>query len=207
MASPPLDPPPTAWVWCTSRLPPCLFTRFTSRPHSPAPLPPPQPPTAASMPGSLGLFYPGPCADLGYVSFCPNVPVVSEDSPTVTLNYIAEYLQPDGSRSAEGPVCSRCRDMSNTTLPGYPPHVPPTGQGSYPTSTLAGMVPGSEFSGNPYSHPQYTSYNDAWRFSNPALLMPHPEAPPLQLLPLPMTVTSYHGNQINLQDPWWKHGH
>lgn len=32
--------------------------------------------------------------------------------------------------------------MANTTLPGYPPHVPPTGQGSYPTSTLAGMVPG-----------------------------------------------------------------
>ncbi|XP_044033982.1 paired box protein Pax-2b isoform X9 [Siniperca chuatsi] len=92
------------------------------------------------------------------------------------------------------------RDMANTTLPGYPPHVPPTGQGSYPTSTLAGMVPGSEFSGNPYSHPQYTTYNEAWRFSNPALLMPHREAPPLPLLPLPMTVTSYHGNQINLQD-------
>ncbi|XP_051503524.1 paired box protein Pax-2a isoform X5 [Xyrauchen texanus] len=62
------------------------------------------------------------------------------------------------------------RDMASTTLPGYPPHVPPTGQGSYPTSTLAGMVPGSDFSGNPYSHPQYTTYNDAWRFSNPALL-------------------------------------
>uniref|UniRef100_A0A8C2CS61 Paired box 2b n=1 Tax=Cyprinus carpio TaxID=7962 RepID=A0A8C2CS61_CYPCA len=62
------------------------------------------------------------------------------------------------------------RDMANTTLPGYPPHVPPTGQGSYPTSTLAGMVPGSEFSGNPYSHPQYTTYNEAWRFSNPAIL-------------------------------------
>ncbi|XP_011486553.1 paired box protein Pax-2 isoform X7 [Oryzias latipes] len=92
------------------------------------------------------------------------------------------------------------RDMANTTLPGYPPHVPPTGQGSYPTSTLAGMVPGSEFSGNPYSHPQYTTYNEAWRFSNPALLMPHREARPLPLLPLPMTVTSYHRNQINLQD-------
>lgn len=40
-------------------------------------------------------------------------------------------------------VCvSAGRDMANTTLPGYPPHVPPTGQGSYPTSTLAGMVPG-----------------------------------------------------------------
>uniref|UniRef100_A0A8C4XDA4 Paired box 2a n=1 Tax=Erpetoichthys calabaricus TaxID=27687 RepID=A0A8C4XDA4_ERPCA len=62
------------------------------------------------------------------------------------------------------------RDMASTTLPGYPPHVPPTGQGSYPTSTLAGMVPGSEFSGNPYTHPQYTTYNEAWRFSNPALL-------------------------------------
>lgn len=32
------------------------------------------------------------------------------------------------------------------------------------------FFPGSEFSGNPYSHPQYTTYNEAWRFSNPALL-------------------------------------
>uniref|UniRef100_A0A672QBA6 Paired box protein Pax-2a n=1 Tax=Sinocyclocheilus grahami TaxID=75366 RepID=A0A672QBA6_SINGR len=67
-------------------------------------------------------------------------------------------------------VTGKIRDMASTTLPGYPPHVPPTGQGSYPTSTLAGMVPGSDFSGNPYSHPQYTTYNEAWRFSNPALL-------------------------------------
>ncbi|XP_076142616.1 paired box protein Pax-2a isoform X1 [Alosa pseudoharengus] len=92
------------------------------------------------------------------------------------------------------------RDMASTTLPGYPPHVPPTGQGSYPTSTLAGMVPGSDFSGNPYSHPQYTTYNEAWRFSNPALLMPHPGAPRRPLLPLRMTATSYHGNQIKLKD-------
>lgn len=34
------------------------------------------------------------------------------------------------------------RNIANTTLPGYPPHVPPTGQGSYPTSTLAGMAAG-----------------------------------------------------------------
>lgn len=32
------------------------------------------------------------------------------------------------------------------------------------------IAAGSEFSGNPYSHPQYTAYNEAWRFSNPALL-------------------------------------
>ncbi|XP_053547586.1 paired box protein Pax-2 isoform X4 [Bombina bombina] len=39
-----------------------------------------------------------------------------------------------------------------------------SGPQSYP------VVTGSEFSGNPYSHPQYTTYNEAWRFSNPALL-------------------------------------
>uniref|UniRef100_A0A2I3G611 Paired box 2 n=1 Tax=Nomascus leucogenys TaxID=61853 RepID=A0A2I3G611_NOMLE len=44
------------------------------------------------------------------------------------------------SRTQTYPVVTG-RDMASTTLPGYPPHVPPTGQGSYPTSTLAGMVP------------------------------------------------------------------
>ncbi|XP_044795980.1 paired box protein Pax-5 isoform X4 [Bubalus bubalis] len=62
------------------------------------------------------------------------------------------------------------RDLASTTLPGYPPHVPPAGQGSYSAPTLTGMVPGSDFSGNPYSHPQYPSYNDSWRFPNPGLL-------------------------------------
>lgn len=37
------------------------------------------------------------------------------------------------------------RDLASTTLPGYPPHVPPAGQGSYSAPTLTGMVPG-EFS-------------------------------------------------------------
>uniref|UniRef100_G1RXJ9 Paired box 2 n=1 Tax=Nomascus leucogenys TaxID=61853 RepID=G1RXJ9_NOMLE len=69
------------------------------------------------------------------------------------------------SRTQTYPVVTG-RDMASTTLPGYPPHVPPTGQGSYPTSTLAGMVPGSEFSGNPYSSPYY--YSAAPRGSAPA---------------------------------------
>ncbi|XP_021077772.1 paired box protein Pax-5 isoform X4 [Mus pahari] len=38
------------------------------------------------------------------------------------------------------------------------------GPQSYP------IVTGSEFSGSPYSHPQYSSYNDSWRFPNPGLL-------------------------------------
>uniref|UniRef100_A0A8C3C2U9 Paired-box protein 2 C-terminal domain-containing protein n=1 Tax=Cairina moschata TaxID=8855 RepID=A0A8C3C2U9_CAIMO len=60
--------------------------------------------------------------------------------------------------------------LASTTLPGYPPHVPPAGQGSYSAPALTGMVPGSEFSGSPYSHPQYSTYNDSWRFPNPGLL-------------------------------------
>uniref|UniRef100_A0A4W2E996 Paired domain-containing protein n=1 Tax=Bos indicus x Bos taurus TaxID=30522 RepID=A0A4W2E996_BOBOX len=38
------------------------------------------------------------------------------------------------------------------------------GPQSYP------IVTGSDFSGSPYSHPQYPSYNDSWRFPNPGLL-------------------------------------
>nr|XP_040043278.1 paired box protein Pax-5 [Gasterosteus aculeatus aculeatus] len=41
------------------------------------------------------------------------------------------------------------RDLSSTTLPGYPPHVPPTGQGSYSTPSLTGMVPGDVYSATP----------------------------------------------------------
>uniref|UniRef100_A0A8C7Z324 Paired box 5 n=1 Tax=Oryzias sinensis TaxID=183150 RepID=A0A8C7Z324_9TELE len=63
------------------------------------------------------------------------------------------------------------RDLASTTLPGYPPHVPPTGQGSYSTPSLPGMVPGGDFSGSPYSHPQYSTYNESWRFPNPSLLV------------------------------------
>ncbi|XP_035274185.1 paired box protein Pax-5-like isoform X3 [Anguilla anguilla] len=62
------------------------------------------------------------------------------------------------------------RDLAGTTLPGYPPHVPPTGQGSYSTPTLSSMVPGGDFSSSPYSHPQYSSYNESWRFPSPGLL-------------------------------------
>ncbi|XP_060780725.1 paired box protein Pax-2a isoform X2 [Neoarius graeffei] len=93
-------------------------------------------------------------------------PGLDEVKPSLSTSASSEL---GSSVSQSYPVVTG-RDMASTTLPGYPPHVPPTGQGSYPTSTLAGMVPGSDFSGNPYSHPQYTTYNEAWRFSNPALL-------------------------------------
>eukprot|EP00058_Branchiostoma_floridae_P028249 XP_002613740.1 paired box protein [Branchiostoma floridae] len=95
------------------------------------------------------------------------------------------------------------RDM-NSTLPGYPPHAPPSnlsGQTGYPSNTMAtGLVPpivlpsasnsyssastmsgsdySSQFSGVPYTHAQYSShYNDAWnqmRYPTPGILSSYP---------------------------------
>ncbi|KAJ4948343.1 hypothetical protein JOQ06_019878, partial [Pogonophryne albipinna] len=62
-------------------------------------------------------------------------------TPSSTPSYPAHTYGPCYNQYARQPFIAG-RDMASTTLPGYPPHVPPTGQGSYPTSTLAGMVPG-----------------------------------------------------------------
>ncbi|XP_072280136.1 paired box protein Pax-2 isoform X11 [Pyxicephalus adspersus] len=179
---------------------------------------------------SLTPFTPSSLASSGLADLQPFQMALTVDASTPTYSSFTHHGPPYGQFGSQPLIAGR--DMTSTTLPGYPPHVPPTGQGSYPTSTLAGMVPGtnvsvhhsvqpveccsclssskpclfhcrtgsgSEFSGNPYSHPQYTTYNEAWRFSNPALLMPHPGAPHLPLLPLPMTATSYHGNHMRVQ--------
>nr|XP_025036195.1 paired box protein Pax-8-like [Pelodiscus sinensis] len=53
------------------------------------------------------------------------------------------------------------REMVSSTLPGYPPHIPTSGQGSYASSAIAGM--GS-------SHSPYATYGEAWRFPNSSLL-------------------------------------
>ncbi|KAM3939381.1 paired box protein Pax-5 isoform 2-T2 [Leptodactylus fuscus] len=49
---------------------------------------------------------------------------------------------------------------------------PPSGDlgGTVPGPQSYPIVTGSDFSGSPYSHPQYSSYNDSWRFPNPGLL-------------------------------------
>ncbi|XP_032869764.1 paired box protein Pax-8-like isoform X2 [Amblyraja radiata] len=62
------------------------------------------------------------------------------------------------------------REMMGSTLPGYPPHIPANSQASYTSSAIAGMVTGNEYSGGPYTHSHYTSYNDAWRFTNSGLI-------------------------------------
>ncbi|XP_039707682.1 paired box protein Pax-8 isoform X4 [Pteropus medius] len=78
------------------------------------------------------------------------------------------------------------REMVGPTLPGYPPHIPTSGQGSYASSAIAGMVAGSDYSGNAYGHTPYSTYGEAWRFPNSSLLSspyyysptPRPSAPP-----------------------------
>ena len=40
-------------------------------------------------------------------------------------------------------------------------------------SLLFLCLSGGDFSGSPYSHPQYSTYNDSWRFPNPSLLGNH----------------------------------
>ncbi|XP_030059395.1 paired box protein Pax-2 isoform X3 [Microcaecilia unicolor] len=117
---------------------------------------------------SITPFTPTSLASSGLAELQPLQMALSVDASMPAYNVFPHH-GPSYEQFSSQPLRAG-RDMASTTLPGYPPHVPPTGQGSYPTSTLAGMVPGSEFSGNPYSHPQYTTYNEAWRFSNPALL-------------------------------------
>ncbi|CAJ1070325.1 paired box protein Pax-8 isoform X6 [Xyrichtys novacula] len=62
------------------------------------------------------------------------------------------------------------RDMVSSTLPGYPPHIPSPAQTGYTSSAITGMVAGAEYSGQTYSHSPYTTYSDAWRFTNSSIL-------------------------------------
>uniref|UniRef100_A0A3P8TAL8 Paired box protein Pax-8 n=1 Tax=Amphiprion percula TaxID=161767 RepID=A0A3P8TAL8_AMPPE len=62
------------------------------------------------------------------------------------------------------------RDMVSSTLPGYPPHIPSPAQTGYSSSAITGMVAGTDYSGQSYTHSPYTSYSEAWRFTNSSIL-------------------------------------
>uniref|UniRef100_A0A7M4DUR6 Paired box protein Pax-8 n=1 Tax=Crocodylus porosus TaxID=8502 RepID=A0A7M4DUR6_CROPO len=68
------------------------------------------------------------------------------------------------------------RELGGPTLPGYPPPMPSSGQGSL-APAIAAMVAGSEYPTGAYSHPPY-SYSEAWRFPGPGLLGECPRFPP-----------------------------
>ncbi|XP_035291421.1 paired box protein Pax-8-like isoform X5 [Anguilla anguilla] len=62
------------------------------------------------------------------------------------------------------------RDMVSSTLPGYPPHIPGGGQTGFASSAITSMVAGTDYSSQAYTHSPYSSYSDAWRFTNSAIL-------------------------------------
>ncbi|XP_048877026.1 paired box protein Pax-8 isoform X5 [Brienomyrus brachyistius] len=62
------------------------------------------------------------------------------------------------------------RDMMSSTLPGYPPHIPSSSQAGYASSAITGMVSGTDYSGQTYGPSPYTSYSEAWRFTNSSIL-------------------------------------
>ncbi|XP_026110605.1 paired box protein Pax-8 isoform X1 [Carassius auratus] len=62
------------------------------------------------------------------------------------------------------------RDVASSMLPGYPPHIPSATQTGFSSSTITGMVTGPEYMGQTYGHSPYSSYSDAWRFTNSSIL-------------------------------------
>ncbi|KAG7476438.1 hypothetical protein MATL_G00082890 [Megalops atlanticus] len=62
------------------------------------------------------------------------------------------------------------RDMVSSTLPGYPPHIPASSQAGYSSSAITGMVAGTDYSSQAYTPSPYTSYSEAWRFTNSSIL-------------------------------------
>ncbi|XP_062844513.1 paired box protein Pax-8 [Trichomycterus rosablanca] len=110
--------------------------------------------------------------DMGSVSASSSVPVGNGGSTSM------HFSHPFNSFPHHAPVYSQFssqslitgRDMVSSTLPGYPPHIPSAGQTGYSSSAITGMVAGAEYSGQTYAHPTYTSYGDAWRFTNSSIL-------------------------------------
>ncbi|XP_076020178.1 paired box protein Pax-8 isoform X2 [Genypterus blacodes] len=85
-----------------------------------------------------------------------------------TFNSFSHHAPVYGQFSSQSLITGR--DMVSSTLPGYPPHIPSPGQGGYSTSAITGMVAGADYSAQSYSHSPYTSYSEAWRFTNSSIL-------------------------------------
>ncbi|XP_013859138.1 paired box protein Pax-8 isoform X1 [Austrofundulus limnaeus] len=86
-----------------------------------------------------------------------------------TFNSFSHHAPVYGQFSSQSLISGR--DMVSSTLPGYPPHIPSPAQTGYSSSAITGMVAaGADYSGQSYSHSPYTSYSEAWRFTNPSIL-------------------------------------
>ncbi|XP_019369938.1 PREDICTED: paired box protein Pax-8 isoform X1 [Gavialis gangeticus] len=88
--------------------------------------------------------------------------------PLPLLSSPLEDSRAPPSPAAAPPTYGPGRELGGPTLPGYPPPMPSSGQGSL-APAIAAMVAGSEYPAGAYSHPPY-SYSEAWRFPGPGLL-------------------------------------
>ncbi|XP_034048585.1 paired box protein Pax-8 isoform X2 [Thalassophryne amazonica] len=87
---------------------------------------------------------------------------------TNAFNSFSHHAPVYGQFSSQSIISGR--DMVSSTLPGYPPHITSPAQTGYSSSAITGMVAGAEYSGQSYSHSPYTSYSEAWRFTNSSIL-------------------------------------
>ncbi|XP_061590098.1 paired box protein Pax-8 isoform X1 [Cololabis saira] len=85
------------------------------------------------------------------------------------FNSLSHHPPAYGQFSSQSVISGR--DMMSSTLPGYPPHIPSAAQTTYSSSAITGVVAaGADYTAQSYSHSPYTSYGDAWRFTNSSIL-------------------------------------
>ncbi|KAM9821092.1 paired box protein Pax-8 [Neosynchiropus ocellatus] len=87
---------------------------------------------------------------------------------TNAFNSFSHHTPVYGQFSSQSIISGR--DMVSSTLPGYPPHIPSPAQTGYSSSAISGMVAGAEYPSQTYSHSPYSSYSEAWRFTNSSIL-------------------------------------
>ncbi|XP_019644645.1 PREDICTED: paired box protein Pax-2a-like isoform X1 [Branchiostoma belcheri] len=192
----PASTPPSASAPPTSASPPGS-AKSSDPPPSPTATTTTTTTAATSNTGSLTVLQPVGSATLG------GYPLSTHGSGTPSFGQYTSQGVLAGLPQSAVTTGRDMRDM-NSTLPGYPPHAPPSnlsGQTGYPSNTMAtGLVPpivlpsasnsyssastmsgsdySSQFSGVPYTHAQYSShYNDAWnqmRYPTPGILIAGP---------------------------------
>ncbi|XP_019644654.1 PREDICTED: paired box protein Pax-2-A-like isoform X10 [Branchiostoma belcheri] len=192
----PASTPPSASAPPTSASPPGS-AKSSDPPPSPTATTTTTTTAATSNTGSLTVLQPVGSATLG------GYPLSTHGSGTPSFGQYTSQGVLAGLPQSAVTTGRDMRDM-NSTLPGYPPHAPPSnlsGQTGYPSNTMAtGLVPpivlpsasnsyssastmsgsdySSQFSGVPYTHAQYSShYNDAWnqmRYPTPGILSSYP---------------------------------
>uniref|UniRef100_A0A673LIW2 Paired box 5 n=1 Tax=Sinocyclocheilus rhinocerous TaxID=307959 RepID=A0A673LIW2_9TELE len=102
------------------------------------------------------------------------VPDSSSYKPAQTSDYSAMASLAGGLEEMKHSLANQTGAELGSTIAG--PQSYPLVSGNIqvslppPHRPNGGLSGGGDFSGSPYSHPQYSTYNEPWRFANPSLL-------------------------------------